>query len=129
MDTTTTEEVTLYDRVGHETFSRMLHEFFLGVRADPVLHAMYSHDLEGSEQRLLMFLEQYWGGPMTYSVTRGAPMLRMRHMPYKITPNARDRWLAAMHRAISAIDLELEDEFSLRDYIDRAAHFLVNADD
>ena len=28
-----------------------------------------------------MFLEQYWGGPTTYSEQRGHPRLRMRHMP------------------------------------------------
>ena len=30
-----------------------------------------------------MFLEQYWGGPTTYSDQRGHPRLRMRHPPFR----------------------------------------------
>jgi len=76
-----------------------------------------------------MFLEQYWGGPMTYSLTRGAPMLRMRHMPFRINNQAREAWLACMHQAITSLDLALEDDFLLRDYVERAARYLINADD
>lgn len=124
------ESSSYFDRVGgHETFAELIHTFFQGVRADPELLAMYSHDLEGSEERLLLFFEQYWGGPLTYSRTRGAPRLKMRHMPYKVTPRMRDRWLHAMHRAITMARLPDEEEFWMRDYIERAADFLVNADD
>ena len=42
-----------------------------------------------------MFLEQYWGGPTTYSEQRGHPRLRMRHVPFRVTPAQRDRWLTA----------------------------------
>jgi hypothetical protein len=43
-----------------------------------------------------MFLEQYWGGPTTYGEQRGHPRLRMRHMPFHVDPDARDRWLRCM---------------------------------
>ncbi len=43
-----------------------------------------------------MFLEQYWGGPRTYSDQRGHPRLRMRHAPFKVGPD-RARRLAALH--------------------------------
>lgn len=123
-------EVSFYDRVGgRATLARIMSDFFAGVRRDELLAPMYSHDIEGAEQRLLMFFEQYWGGPTTYSRTRGAPMLRMRHMPYKVSPRAKERWLRLMHDAISAVHLEPEDEFELRDYIERAAKYLINADD
>lgn len=113
---------------GHETFARMMAAFFVGVRSDPDLLEMYSRDLEGAEQRLLLFMEQYWGGPLTYSQTRGAPRLKMRHMPYKITPTMRDKWLACMHDAITSVGLPEDEEYWMRDYVNRAADFLVNAD-
>lgn len=123
-------EVSFYERVGgHTTFAAIMRAFFERVRDDDVLGPMYSHDFDGAENRLLMFFEQYWGGPAAYSRTRGAPLLRMRHMPYKVTASATDRWLRAMHDAISAVPLELEDEFLLRDYVERAGNYLVNADD
>ena len=119
-----------YDKVGgHDTFVRLIREFFVGVRNDPELLAMYSHDIEGAEERLRLFFEQYWGGPLTYSRTRGAPRLKMRHMPYKVTPRMRDHWLQCMHHAITSVNLPPEEEFWMRDYIERAADFLVNADD
>ena len=55
-------------------------EFYRGVAGDPPLRDLYPEDdLAGAEQRLRMFLEQYWGGPRTYSEERGHPRLRMRH--------------------------------------------------
>ncbi len=124
------EEPVFFDRAGgHDTFARMIRTFFAGVRDDPVLLPMYAHDLEGSEQRLLAFMEQYWGGPDTYSRTRGAPMLRMRHMSFKVTPTAREHWVGRMGAAIATLGLDSADEALLHDYVERAATYLVNADD
>lgn len=122
--------VSLYHRVGgRPTFARIVRHFFEAVRTDCVLEPMYAADPAGAELRLLLFLEQFWGGPATYSRTRGAPMLRMRHMAYKVSPRAREHWLAHMHAAISAVSLEPEDEFLMRDHVERAATHLLNADD
>lgn len=124
------EGQSYYDKVGGaETFAKLIHTFFEGIRSDPELYAMYSHDIDGAEVRLRLFFEQYWGGPLTYSQTRGAPRLKMRHMPYKVTPRMRDRWLQHMHHAITVVGLAPEEEFWMRDYVERAADFLVNADD
>ena len=57
---------------------------------------MYPEENLGpAKVRLTLFLEQYWGGPTTYSEQRGHPRLRMRHNPFKVNPDARDRWLAS----------------------------------
>jgi len=120
---------TFYDQVGgHETFARLVHEFYVGVAADPDLRALYpEEDLAPAEERLRLFLEQYWGGPTTYSQERGHPRLRMRHHPFKVTPAQRDRWLKHMMAAVDTLQLAPADELILRDYLDRAAHSLVNS--
>ena len=124
------QEQSFYAHVGgHETFAKITEVFFEGVKSDPDLRAMYQHDLDGAQVRLCQFLEQYWGGPMTYSQTRGAPRLKMRHMPWKVTPRMRDRWTMHMHTAISSVHLPEDEEYLMRDYIERAADFLINADD
>jgi hemoglobin len=74
-----------------------------------------------------MFLEQYWGGPSAYSEQRGHPRLRMRHHPFKVTPAQRDRWLRHMMAAVDALGLAPADDLILREYLDRAAHSLVNS--
>ena len=74
-----------------------------------------------------MFLEQYWGGPTTYSEQRGHPRLRMRHHPFKVTPAQRDRWLQHMMAAVDTLDLAPANDLLLRDYLERAAHSMVNS--
>uniref|UniRef100_UPI00404AE966 globin n=1 Tax=Georgenia sp. M64 TaxID=3120520 RepID=UPI00404AE966 len=114
---------------GHETFARLVKRFYAGVRTDELLAPMYPQDdWEGAEDRLRMFLEQYWGGPTTYSERRGHPMLRRRHMPFTVTPAARDRWLAHMREAVDELALPAESEALLWDYLVRAAHAMVNTD-
>lgn len=124
-------EITFYDQVGgHDTFVRLVRGFYAGVAGDPVLRALYpEEDLGPAEIRLRMFLEQYWGGPDTYSQERGHPRLRMRHTPYAVTPEQRDRWLRHMLAAVAGLGLDREQEATLVDYLVRAAYMLVNAPD
>jgi hemoglobin len=120
---------TFYDQVGgHETFRKLAQQFYAGVAGDPELRALYPQsDLDPAQMRFRMFLEQYWGGPSTYSKERGHPRLRIRHAPFKITVTQRDRWLKHMMAAVDSLDLAPENDLILRDYFDQAAQSLVNS--
>lgn len=120
--------MTYYDDFGgRPAFTKLVHEFYLGVREDPELRALYpEEDLGPAEERLRMFFEQYWGGPTTYSQQRGHPRLRMRHVPFAVTPDMRDRWLLHMMKAVDTLELSAEHDDLLRDYLTRAAYSLVN---
>ncbi|NDL58990.1 globin [Phytoactinopolyspora mesophila] len=124
----TTRVDNFYEAIGgHDTFVRLVRRFYEGVAEDPELRALYpEQDLGPAEERLLMFLEQYWGGPTTYSDQRGHPRLRMRHAPFKVNPAARDRWLKHMKVAVDEIELPPVYHEMLWDYLERAAHSLVN---
>jgi hemoglobin len=126
-----TEEQTFYDAVGgHDTFVRIVERFYEGVAQDPELRALYpEQDLSGAVHRLTMFLEQYWGGPTTYSDQRGHPRLGMRHAPFAVTPDARDRWLTHMRVAVRESGMTPEQQHQMWEYVERAAHFLVNTFD
>jgi len=119
---------TFYEQVGgRATFERLVARFYEGVAADEVLRPMYpEEDLGPAQQRLTLFLEQYWGGPTTYSEQRGHPRLRMRHVPFHVNPDARDRWLAHMRVAVDELQLPELYETTLWDYLQRAAHAMVN---
>ncbi|BCJ36777.1 hemoglobin-like protein HbO [Actinocatenispora thailandica] len=123
--------VTFYDAVGGApTFRKLVDEFYAGVADDPVLRPMYpEEDLGPAADRLRMFLEQYWGGPHTYSDQRGHPRLRMRHAPFRIGPVQRDAWLARMRSAVDSLGLAPEYEAELWTYLARAAEFMVNSPD
>ena len=119
---------TFYDAVGGaETFRRLVHRFYEGVAEDPVLRPLYPEaDLSGAEERLRMFLEQYWGGPRTYSEQRGHPRLRMRHAPFAVDQAAHDAWLRHMRSSVDELDLHPDAEKLLWDYLVMAAGSLVN---
>lgn len=119
---------SFYEQIGgHATFVRLVDVFYAGVAADEVLRPMYpEEDLGPAADRLRMFLEQYWGGPSTYSQQRGHPRLRMRHVPFHVNPDARDRWLQHMRAAVDALELSALHQATLWDYLERAAHAMVN---
>lgn len=112
---------------GTMVFAQLAAEFYKGVATDEVLKPMYPEDdMAGAEDRLRMFLEQYWGGPSTYQEQRGHPRLRMRHSPFKINPLARDRWLLHMRAAVESLQLPPLKEAELWAYLDRAATAMLN---
>jgi hemoglobin len=118
---------TLYDQVGGlETFYRLVHAFYHGVEADPVLRPMYPEDLTESREHLALFLAQYFGGPGTYSEQRGHPRLRMRHRPFAVDGPARDAWLKHMRAAVDAVALPEPARGVMLAYFEQVADFLVN---
>lgn len=128
MSATPEESQSFYDAVGgEEAFRRLVHHFYQGVVTDPILLPLYPEDdLEGAEERLRLFLIQYWGGPNTYSAQR-PPRLRMRHNPFVIRSAERDAWLRHMHDAVISLALPDDLEKRLWDYLVYAAHSMVNA--
>jgi len=117
----------LFDRIGSAGFDQLTRVFYEGVANDPLLKPMYpEEDLGPAERRLRMFLEQYWGGPDTYQQERGHPRLRMRHYEFRIGPKARDAWLSHMRVAVDSLELNQLDHAMLWDYLERAAHAMLN---
>ncbi len=122
---------SFYERVGgSEVFAELVSQFYAQVAVDPILRPMYpDEDMKGAALRLQMFLEQYWGGPSTYSEERGHPRLRMRHAGFHIASAQRDAWLTCMRKAVLGLELEKELEIEMLEYIEMAANSLVNQPD
>ena len=115
---------------GTATFAKLARVFYQGVATDDLLREMYpEEDLGPAEERLRMFLEQYWGGPSTYQELRGHPRLRQRHQPFKINPQARERWLHHMGKAVDSLELPPTKRAELWAYLDRAATAMLNTFD
>jgi hemoglobin len=119
----------LYEEVGGEpVFRQLVDRFYEGVALDPVLRPLYpDEDLGPAKDRLRMFLEQYWGGPTTYSEQRGHPRLRMRHASWVIGERERDAWLGHMRRAVDELDVPEPARAAIWEHLERAAQTLVNA--
>src|ERR1700737_1274025 len=87
--------ITVFEALGGAaTFRTLVARVCAGVAPDPILRPIYpDEDLSSATERLTLFLIQYWGGPDTYSATRGHPRLRLRHQPFSIGRAERDAWL------------------------------------
>jgi hemoglobin len=122
------EEVDFYAKMGGEkNFRELTKRFYENVAKSAVLKPMYPEaDMAGAEHRLKMFLEQYWGGPKTYSEERGHPRLRMRHMPFHISKLEHDAWLQCMHAALIDLDMAEDMKEELWTYFQYAANSMVN---
>jgi hemoglobin len=119
---------SFYDAVGGEpTFRALVARFYAGVAEDPLLRPLYpEEDLGPAEERLRMFLIQYWGGPRTYSERRGHPRLRMRHVRFAIGERERLAWLGHMRDAMESLELDQPYAEMLWRYLESAALSLQN---
>lgn len=123
------KQATLYEAVGGMTFfEALVDRFYEGVASDPVLLSIYPEpeDLAPARRRLTLFLAQYWGGPSDYNDERGHPRLRMRHAPFAIGVEERDRWLLHMRAAVASLDPPDDIARALVDYFDMAAEGMRN---
>ena len=121
------DEAAVYAAIGEEGFTRLVHGFYRQVPEDSVLGPMYpKDDLAGAEQRLRDFLIGRFGGPQRYVEQRGHPRLRMRHMPFAIDGEARNRWVAMMDRALDEAALPEDASVVLREFFHSTATFLRN---
>jgi hemoglobin len=125
---TEVQRTTVYQQVGGmPVFLRLAKAFYARVDRDPLLRPMFVEPtLDGPAERLGMFLAQYFGGPPNYSLQRGHPRLRMRHMPFVIGKEERDAWVGHMLEAIDETGIAEPMRTIMRDYIQDAATFLMN---
>lgn len=123
----------MYERVGgDEFFVQLVDAFYNRVEGDPVLRPLYPQGEQGmlaAREHLALFLSQYWGGPPVYNETRGAPMLRARHLPFRIGVAERDAWFGHMKDAVEESDVSDEIAKELLNYFDKAATHLINDQD
>ncbi len=121
------EELELYSVLGEEGFRRLVGEFYTRVRYDDILGPLYpQHEFDAAEERLRDFLIGRFGGPQRYIENRGHPRLRMRHAPFAVTPQARDRWMQLMTVALEKTPMPPEADQILRSYFESTATAMIN---
>jgi hemoglobin len=119
-----------YQRIGGEAVVRQLTQRFYAVMDELpetwALRKLHPADLDGSAEKLFEFLSGWMGGPQLFIEKHGQPMLRRRHLPFKIDRDARDQWLLCMQIALeeSVADIGLRDE--LYDAIAKLADHMRN---
>jgi hemoglobin len=123
-------EVSIYEFIGGDaTFQALVDTFYARVEADEVLRALFPADLEPGKRWQFLFLSQYFGGPARYEAERGHPRLRMRHSPFPIDSDARNRWLHYMLESIDEVGIQEPARSIMRDYFERGSAMMVNLHD
>lgn len=114
---------------GEETIDRLVRAFYPRVYRTPELMPLFQSDMEEVMQKQKLFLTQFLGGPAHYSMQYGPPRMRMRHLPFEITPTRAQAWLRCMREAMDEIGLEgpLRDWFYER--LTQVAAFMVNTEE
>jgi len=121
------EPLLIYDSVGSdEPYFQLVEQFYSGVEADPLLRPLYPSDLTESKKHLALFLIQRTGGHMTYSMERGHPRMRARHMPFAIGWPERDAWIVHMTKALESVPEFAAHKGALLAFFQEFATFLIN---
>jgi hemoglobin len=99
-----TERQSIYEAIGGiDKVDELVDRFYDLMALEPIfsdLRAMHAQDLSTSREKLKFFLTGWMGGPDIYSPKYGHPMLRARHLPFKIGLKERNQWLACMYKAM-----------------------------
>jgi len=104
------ETQTTYEKIGgEETVGRLCDRFYELMDTLPhfaELRAMHPESLQGSRDKLFMFLSGWFGGPDLFVEKFGHPRLRARHMPFAIGTSERDQWVACMVLAMEDVGID-----------------------
>jgi len=96
--------VTHFERIGGAEKIRALVQCFYRIMDELPetygIRKMHPVELKSSEDKLFKYLNGWLGGPQLYVQEFGHPMLRQRHLPFKISDSERDQWLICMNLAL-----------------------------
>jgi hemoglobin len=104
------QELTLYQQIGGEQRLReMVDRFYDLMALEPEfagIAALHPVPMDGSRDKLFMFLSGWMGGPDLFVERYGHPRLRARHLPFAIGMSERDQWLRAMAWAMEEVGID-----------------------
>jgi hemoglobin len=90
------------------------------------IRALHPESLEGSREKLFLFLSGWTGGPPLYIERFGHPRLRARHLPFAIGESERDQWMMCMRRALDEMEIDPLFRQQLGTSLAKTADFMRN---
>lgn len=127
------QQITTYEKIGGEaTVGKLADRFYELMDTVPQfaeLRAMHPESLQGSREKLFMFLSGWFGGPDLFVEKHGHPRLRARHMPFSIGVKERDQWVACMVLAMEDVGIDEDVRKVLLNNFFNTADFMRNRQD
>ena len=99
-------EKTIYQQIGEENLQLLVNRFYDLVQQNAIISPLFKGDFDLIRKKQFMFLSQFFGGPQLYTIAFGHPRMRMRHMPHKITVEAKEEWLKCMRQSVNELDID-----------------------
>lgn len=118
---------SFYELLGEQNIRQLVAEFYARVFVNEKIKPLFQNDQKIIEEKQYLFLTQFLGGPQIYSEIHGHPRMRMRHMPHKITNEAKEEWLKCMKAAIETLPIEEHLKHELYNVFPKLAEHMVNA--
>jgi hemoglobin len=112
---------------GQPAVDRIVDAFYRRMDTLPqaaTIRAMHPPDLSATRTLFKKYLSEWLGGPRLYSLERGHPRLRMRHLPFRIGVAERAAWMLCMSGALEEVvgstrlrDLLIQQLFKTADWM------------
>lgn len=126
----TAATVTMFERIGGPvTIDRLVESFYRrmdSLSEAQAIRTMHPGDLTGVKQVLKRYLTEWTGGPKLYSVEKGHPRLRQRHLGFPIGSAERDAWLLCMRGALDEHVTDIAARRELNEALSRLADWMRN---
>ncbi len=116
----------LYNILGEDLIRRMLDVHYRNLDKSEAAPLFAGIDMKVSAQKSADFFIQIMGGPYLYSQKNGPPRMRARHVPFAITPKARDVWLDCFRRALDEVEFPAEHRPEFEEFLDSFSAWMVN---
>jgi len=125
-----TPQVTPYELIGGEEATRILANRFYDIMATAPeaaeLYAIHPLPLDVIREKFFEFLSGWLGGPSLFEAKYGHPRLRMRHMPFTVTPELRDQWMFCMNKALDEVVTDKLLRGGLKEALGQLASHMIN---
>lgn len=119
----------LYLKMGEAGIFKMLEDFYKELAKSSIKH-LFPEDVLKASQKSAAFFMFIMGGPPMYHEKYGPPMMRKRHMPFRIDEEARQVWLQCFKTVL--VDADVKYNFPMEhmpgfwNFLDKFSAWMVN---
>ena len=121
--------------IGEQGMRDLFDRFYMDLFKSPIkdIFPLNKEEMKIAGQNSADFFIQICGGPKYFNQNKGAPKMRERHAPFRITPHARLHWLVTIEEALQPIikqKLSSEENIqSFWNYLNIFSQWMINAKD
>lgn len=124
---------TPYFHIGGEAAIRLLVDrfyFYMDTLPEAKgIRAIHQPSLASANSKLFKFLSGWLGGPNLFMEEFGHPMLRARHLPFRIGESERDQWMLCMNKTLDEIPMNPILHTNIKNALQDLATHMINTDD